>query len=831
MFIVPDVSKVVCLSSFCLRYSYVIVLIIPTLILLWLYVRKQTVRLLNKEEQAAFEAEKKPQRSIFFAIRALLLVFLFIAIASPFLLETKTIQGNPRITILVDNSTSMNLFEDFLAKDIESKLKETIPVTVRTIAQGERSGLGDGILNNMERNENLLVISDGNSNKGTWLGDVLLLASTLNATVSTINMQPQKSDARVSILGPSESIRDTEETFHIEVKVVGNPVQYSLEVRFDNEVVLSITDAKSQQYSFKRKLNEGFHTITAELHNVAATDYFPQNNRYFKTVKVVSRPKIVFVSEKPSLLADNLGQIYDVTILPSVPQDLSSYLAVIMNDIPVNKFLPHVERLSDYVSDGNGLFVIGGQSSYDRDGYRGTFIETLLPAKVGAGEASDKSDVHVVIVIDVSGTTGVVYNANTGQYEVRGYDEIIKAQAASVIESLDIKNNVGVVVAGTKDVGSVTILSEILTLKDAKNTMVDKISKIDRDKVGGQTIDIKFGIDQAHKMLREVSGGKNIILLSDGRGIAPRAQQEVLDAVANANGKGMRIYVVGIGATDEQDNTFLANIASIGGGTYFPADANNRLKILFGEADEKDTTDFLNKLALLDTTHFITYNQSLDVVVTGYNYMIPKPSARLLITTNKNIPIMAVWRFGLGRVISLGTDDGGKWSGEFLQKDNSKILTKSINWAIGDLSRKKSFDVSIQDSTLDKPMTVRVTSPTMPQHNELRFVKVDVNAYSATYEPKDAGFVNFLGADAAVNYKEEYAQLGMDSEFTHLIEQTQGKVFEKDDIEGMLEFIKEKSKRIKVNSTDLKWPFIILVILILLIDIGLRRYWENKSYR
>ena len=64
-----------------------------------------------------------------------------------------------------------------------------------------------------------------------------------------------------------------------------------------------------------------------------------------------------------------------------------------------------------------------------------------------------------------------------------------------------------------------------------------------------------------------------------------------------------------------------------------------------------------------------------------------------------------------------------------------------------------------------------------------------------------------------------------------LVEQTQGKVFEKDQIEEMLAFIKEKSKRIKVNSTDLKWPFIILAILVFLIDIALRRYWENKNSR
>ena len=118
----------------------------------------------------------------------------------------------------------------------------------------------------------------------------------------------------------------------------------------------------------------------------------------------------------------------------------------------------------------------------------------------------------------------------------------------------------------------------------------------------------------------------------------------------------------------------------MGEGIYFPVDASNKLKIIFGEPGSKDDTDYLNKLVLLDTTHFITFNQTLDVVVSGYNYVIPKPASRMLITTNKNIPIMVAWRFGLGRVVSFATDDGSKWAGEFLSNENSKILTKTINW-------------------------------------------------------------------------------------------------------------------------------------------------------
>jgi len=800
--------------------------------LLYFYLKANLIQFFDKSEQQSYDREKKQQRLIFFGLRSLIFIFLLIAIASPFILETTTVKGNPRITILADNSTSMNLFEYGIDKELADKLKGKIPVTMRTISSGEKSAIGDGILNNLERDENVLVITDGNNNEGKLLGDIMLLASSLNATISTLNMELVRSDVSVRIEGPDEAIRDTEDIFTIRVNNAGKSIPYTLEVTFDNEIALARSDDKSNVFTFKKKLTEGYHKIIAELLNVGNDDYFKQNNRYHKSVKVVARPKILFVSEKSSPLTNELGKIYDITPSGSIPKDLSNYLAVILNDLPASKILQNFNSLNDYVrEDGNGLLVVGGQDSYDRGSYKGTLIETLLPVKIGAGEETEQSDVNIVIIIDVSGTTGKVYNTNTRQYEIRDYDQVIKAQAASIIDSLDKKNNVGVVVIGTRNpIGTVVTLSEITTLGDNRKDMIDKISRISREKVGGQS-DIDLGINKANQMLRSVSGGKNIILISDGRGLTPFAKTEKKQAARQAADRGIKIYVAGVGATDEQDYTFLSDIATIGDGTYFPVDASNRLKILFGEPESKDDKEYLNRLVLLDTTHFITYNQSLDSVVSGYNYVIPKPASRMLITTNKNIPIMVAWRFGLGRVVSLATDDGGKWNGEFLTEENSKVLTKAINWVIGDLSRKQSFDVTIKDTELGNELLIEVISSSLPQHDELTFIKSDVNLYTAKFTPKTTGFFSFFGADAAVNYKGEFEEMGSNKEFLNLVEQTQGKIFDKDDINGILEFVREKSKRLKVDTTEFKWPFLVAVIILFLSEIALRRIWENKSYR
>jgi uncharacterized membrane protein len=806
-FVIPDISSVFCMSSFCLKYAYVALLIIPFLIFLYMIINRNFIKFFDKSEQLSYEKEKTKQRKIFFASRALIFLLVLIAISGPFIMESTTIKGNPRVTILVDSSNSMQLFEEGLGEEIASKLENKLPVSVRHVITGDESAIGDSILNNLERDENVLVITDGNSNKGKLLGDVMLLATSLNATVSTLDIEPREKDVGVEIIGPKESIIDTEETFTVNVNVVGERSEYTLEVKFDNDIVIAESNDKSKVFTFTRNLPGGYHKITAELTGLKE-DFFEENNKFYKSIKVVPRPRVLFVSEKASPLQKDLENIYDLNSISAIPGNLNEYMAVILNDLPANKILPNLDSLSEFVSDGNGLFVLGGQNSYDRGGYKGTLIETLLPVRVGTGEESEKSDVHIMVVIDISHGT-------------ENYVDIEKAQAVSIINSMDEKSNVGVVAFSTVPYK----VAEIRPLKDHKKELIDKISRLVFD---GQSL-FNLGIDSANKVLRSVSGSKNIILITDGKTTYNKLMDDTRESARQAAARGVKVYVAGVG--ENRNDNFLSEVARLGEGIYFPVDSTNKLKILFGDIESKEDQDFANKLVMLDTTHFITFNQSLDAVVSGYNYVIPKPASRLLITTNKNIPVMVSWRFGLGRVISMATDDGGKWGGELLNKMNSKIITKSINWVIGDLSRKKEFDVTVRDSTLDRDLLISVISGKLPEHDELNFIKSDVNLYRANFKPTYAGYYNFLGADAAVNYNKEFLDLGVDEEFLYMVEQTGGDIFKKDDIDQIIEFAKENSKRIKVNTRELLWPFLILAISIFLIELWVRRQWEIKNYK
>lgn len=826
--ILPDISQVFCLGKYCVRYSYVLWFIVPIILVLFWLMRKDFVRFMNKEEQLEFDKERKQLRVVMLITRSLIFIVLLIAISSPFILESRLVKGNPRLTILNDESNSFDLFDKSVGNELYEKIKGKIPVDLRSIGSGESSAIGNGILNNLEGGENILVITDGNNNEGKLLGDIILFSSSINSTVSTLNLKPIKNDVGITIDGPYEVIKDTEGGFIVNVNNAGEEMSYVLEILLDNEIIYSKESKGSQTVPFAKFFSEGaFHKITAKLVNINSDDYFKQNNIYYKTVKVVNRPSVLFVTKKSSPLLNEFQRLYDVSTTSTIPADLTNYMAVVLNDLHANDILPRIDLLESYAADnGNGLVVIGGQNSYDRGAYKeAKLIEPLLPVRIGAGEESEKSDVHVVVVIDISGSTIEVIGPG-GQVQVKDYDKVIKALAVSVLDSLDDKINVGIAVVGTPKAPFVGVVSDIVTLKDNKKELIDKISRLQG---GGQSF-IEAGIKQATNMLMGASGGRNIILISDGRGLFTGPMLDAKNAVRQASARAVKTYVVGVGTKEKQETEFLSDMAAIGQGFYFPANAQNSLKILFGEPD-KEEEEYFNQLAVLDSVHFITSDLELDAVISGYNYVIPKTAARLLVTTNKNIPIATVWRFGLGRVVSIATDDGGKWAGELLTKKNSKLITKSVNWAIGNLGRKKDFDVRMKDSTLGRPTYVEVISKDLPKHEKLFFVKTDVNTYTAEFYGAAEGFYNLLGADVAVNYNTEYSNLGVNKQFISLVNSTGGSVFEKNDLDGIIDFVIEKSRRIKVESTDIVWPFALIAIAIFLIEIFIRRLWENKMFR
>ena len=94
------------------------------------------------------------------------------ALSYPYLDSKKIVEGNPRVKILLDNSSSMKIFNTSFVDGLKNKISEEIPVDFGMIATGESSPLGEGLISNIRKDDNLLLITDGNSNKGIALAQL-----------------------------------------------------------------------------------------------------------------------------------------------------------------------------------------------------------------------------------------------------------------------------------------------------------------------------------------------------------------------------------------------------------------------------------------------------------------------------------------------------------------------------------------------------------------------------------------------------------------------------------------------------------------------------------
>ncbi len=776
------------------EHPFVILLAIPLILIAWWLLRRDFLKI--KEDPDVIK-QKKLARKVMTITRAIIILFLCIALASPYIQHEKVIEGDPFVKLLLDNSTSMALFED-IAPALAEKLEKRVTVESKTVATGERSELGDAILNNLEPGQSILLVTDGNSNFGSNLGDVALFATKLNATINVVSLTPKEQDVGVTILGPSKTMADVENAFTIVLNHVGKKDPVHVLVTMDGETLIDETTADPVK-EITKKLPEGYHRMTVK---VDANDYFPENNVFSKTVKVVPKPRVLFVSEHESPLKILLTELYKVDSLSTVPANLKDYYAIAINDMPADKLNDATERISEFVADGNGMVVLGGKNSYDNGKYKDSIFETTLPTFVSS-PGKKPGEISVVVIVDISGSTGIAFGRFTSTADFE------KAAAVGIYKDLRLDIRLAVVAFNTQ----AYLISEPSYVYE-KVGLEDRISRL---KFGGGTL-IQAGLLKAISMLGQMGGSKNIILMSDGK---TQSESATLEAAKLASNQGVKIYTVGVGPTTNEN--LMMQVAEIGNGAYFRATEESRLKFLFGEADEQEQKGGTMGLVVFNQNHFITENFEPKADVHGFNQVVPKNTARLLLTTTTGEPILSVWRLGLGRVAAWSTDDGTEWAGDTLNRINSKIYARMFNWAIGDPDRKADAYIDARDTIINEPTEVTIKSETPPEAPGVTFYKIDEDLYSAAMTPNTLGFQQVSGAIFASNYAREYTGLGFNPELGKIALSTGGKVFEADDIDGMVQHARAHARRIVNTKDSLGWPFVLASVLIFLVEIFIRR--------
>ncbi|MCX9083330.1 MAG: VWA domain-containing protein [Candidatus Methanoperedens sp.] len=771
--------------------------------------------------------------------RMIILSLLIIALASPYSLGISTVRDDaPRITVISDKTLSMDLFNMDMGKKLFDAIQPKTPTKFTEFA-GVKSPIGDEVIGASENN-NLVLVTDGNSNYGKDLFDAISFVSRAGTRVFAVQQKPLHNDASVEIASAKNIIIGNDNVFNIVVRQAGTDVSYRLDVEIDEKNVMSS--------SFIQKEREKVIPITATFttlgsHRMKATitpgteDRFNLNNVFYKSVFVVPKPKVLAVTQDTSsALYTITNSLYDATNVAALPSDLSTYKAVIIDNKGAGE-LP-AEVLRNYVGNGGGLVVVGGDSSYDKGSYNNSPVESILPIISRAGEF--KGGRNLVILIDSSGSTGIGSPSPIS---------LIDANAISIIRSIGRDSRIGVVAFS----GLTRETSILPVSSDANKAELENFILEIGPKGGDNPTDLDKGLLAAEELLNTVTGTKEIIIISDGL-IHPDGFSQTKNTVNDLRNKDIKIQFIQILLPDmsRMPNDKYDMLAKLAGNDVILLFPDERATTIFESGPttiptSTATPEITNQypLAAIDTNHFITKYINISSYVTGYNDVTPKLGSDQLVATTRGKPILTTWGFGLGRVVSFTTDNGGNennclggttgtcWAPAVYSGSNSQLISSMINWAIGDPRPKEGVVINAEDIWAGTAGRVIVTSDTLPQVKldkaPLDLSRTGPTTYETTINLETGDFHDISGYGIAVNYPLEYREIGFNEKLVQVIESNGGSVYNEDDVQGLLFMdIKEKAVRTVNEPKSEKEPYLIAALVLFLTEVIIRRM---KDYR
>ncbi|WP_321418304.1 hypothetical protein [uncultured Methanomethylovorans sp.] len=788
--------------------------------------------------------------------RMIVLALLIVALASPYSIVSKVSNSeNPDIVLISDETSSMELFEQQTATDLYESLAANTPTNIVKLT-GESTALGDAIVQYARGDNQIVLVSDGNNNKGEDLEESLNFANEMGTTVYSVIPDLKTNDVSLYINGEKKVVQDNEYQFNLIVQQAGDtPASCQINVLVDDKPKMSnypvSLNDKSKTIPVTHTFDSvGAHTITASI-TVSGEDSQPINNVFYKTVYVVPKPKIQFITDDTSSpMANVLLNLYD-TSLSTELTDLDNKKAVVLDNRNINSLSEtDINNLKNYVSSGNGLYVVGGDSSYNYGNYLNSSLETILPVYSKASEW--KGGRNVVLVLDISSSTiNQSITKTEGSAGVQGnpVGDEIKANAISILRNKGLRDaNVGVIAFGTEgtDVSNGLVYFGVPSNIDQ---LESKILSLTPSLTSQTSLD--SGLSIADEWLKSGSGELDVIIVSDG-GISDYYTQS-LEVAKKLAGQNVKMYFVHIFSTATQyrdPNTGLIygeSLMKAVNGTYFQIKMGERVNLVFDELEQPETnvsTDFtVFPLVKYNPTHFITKNVNLSANITGYNDVTPKPGADRLLITSTGKPVLTVWRYGLGRVASLSTDNGkgndNMWSTQMYSGNNSKLTSSTMNWLIGDPQIEEGAVLEADDTWFGTPAQLKLTmydegvpSIKLDDGKSIDLSLTGKNTYEATTDIGQVGVHYISGYPIAVNYALEYRDVGVNPDLAEMIMANGGKTYTKSGAQALLlKDAREKIQKPIKETVSQKMYFIITALIIFLLEVAIRRLREIKEMK
>ncbi|MFP4661111.1 MAG: VWA domain-containing protein [Halanaerobiales bacterium] len=707
-------------------------------------------------------------------------------------------------------------------------------------------------------NNRVVLLSDGNENIGSA---ETVLQDYLDRDIK-IDVLPLAQEGVQEVFVREMNLPewvDPGEVFNINLNIASTiPTEARINLYYDEQLIQRDSVSLNQGdniYLLEQELEEGgFHKYRIEVSS--ETDTYTENNSQEAFVIVKGSKRVLLVSESDSVLNPfiNALESSDINVDLRSPNmfsftidDLQVYDSIIMNNIHADLLSSRqMDNINTYVHElGGGLVVIGGRNSLGAGGYNETQLNNILPLNSNLRSKTIIPETTLLVVLDKSGSMEA--GDETGR-DINRLD-LAKEGTLAILDILNQEEKLGIV-AFDQFPG---VVFPIQVVED-KRSVVDQFSVLEP---GGGT-DIYKALEKARELLQDDrSSIKHVILLSDGHSNST-GYQEIIN---NMSAEGITVSTVAVGG--EVDKDLMSQLANWGGGRYYYTNnADDLPQIFVNETRRIVRNPIIEKEFSVEAVSNVDFLNNIDFstmpTLNGYIATTPKPLADVYLVSDEKYPVLAGWRYGLGRVITYTSDLGSEFSGALLNWEEyprfwSSIVNQVVRVSYSDnifptITRSGDQGIIQVDAITDTgnyynflDMEARISSSA----NQTRttsleqvgpglyrgmFDIVGENTYLVALNWEEEGEEESLSTGLAINYSPEYRDFFAGEGLVKtLTEETGGRII------NSVDELYSARQLSYVGEEEIWQELLIAALILFIVDVGLRvveltvlkRIWDS----
>ncbi len=573
----------------------------------------------------------------------------------------------PSIELTVGKTLELNQVQSFVGGE-QTDMAAAIRLALAAFPQGY-----------MRR---IVLLSDGNETRGSSLEETKL-ARASGAAVDVIPVRTGGSgEVRVrEVTAPSHV--NTDEPFKLQV-VVESDHDTDATLRLYQRVREGARLLQSAKVTLQRGDNaflmpqelgtSGFYEYEAIVE--ADSDTIAANNEGRAFTIIQGEPTVLYVDAdpehsrflQPALEEEGVNVVRtDVGSMPGTLAQLQNYDSVVLSDVSATDLsTDQLNALEAMVRDlGVGLVMIGGPDSFGPGGYFNSPVERALPVSMDLKQRKVMPQGALVLIL------------HTCEFpDGNAWARKIALAALDVLSSQDLMGALAYDwQAGESWLYELQLVGDKTMMRAALNTT--QIG--DMPGVEG-TLQMAYDALAAPECTASV---KRIIIISDGDPGPPT--MGLLKKLAAAS---IAVSTVCINPHRSNDQDMLKWIAYNTGGNYYFVNNPAKLPQIF----TKEAA--VVKRAMLIEEPFTPRPQYDSEILRGlrpddlppllgYVATTPKENSIVSLVSHEDDPVLAQWRYGLGKSVAFTSDVTNRWAADWIQWDGfNRFWSQAVRWTL-----------------------------------------------------------------------------------------------------------------------------------------------------